>query len=123
MGRSGFHMLALGSTRDDWIAVELSMDNEYAKPYFHQLHAEKKNIEDELGFDVEWREMPDKKTSRIRCYNNGMNPMDQDAWPEHFAWFQEKLEAFDSVFRPRIKNLNADDWDQEESLVDEVLAD
>lgn len=118
IGRSGFHMLALGSTRDDWIAIELSMDNEYAKPYFHQLHADKKNIEDDLGFAVEWLELPDIKASRIRCYNKGMNPMDQEAWLEHFEWFQEKLEAFDRVFRPRIRNLNADDWDEDESPVE-----
>lgn len=117
IGRSGFHMSALGATRAEWIAVELTMDNEYAKPYFHQLHADRKNIEDELGFEVEWLELPDKKTSRIRCYKKGMNPMDQDNWPEHFAWFQEKLEAFDRVFRQRIRILNADDWDEEETLV------
>lgn len=114
IGRSGFHMVALGSTRDEWIAVALNMDNQYAKSYFHQLYADKKEIEDELGFEVEWRELPDRKASGIRCYNNGMNPMDQEAWPKHFAWFQEKLEAFDRVFRPRIKVLNADDWDEEE---------
>ena len=93
------------------------MDNEYAKPYFHQLHADKNVIEKELGFVVEWLELPDKKTSRIRCFNNGTKPMNREVWPEHFAWFHEKLEAFDRVFRPRVRNLNADDWDEEESMV------
>ena len=87
-------MAVLGSTRDDWIAIELCLDNEYAKPYFHQLHADKNVIENELGFVVEWLELPDKKTSRIRCFNNGTNPMNREVWPEHFAWFHEKLEAF-----------------------------
>ena len=72
---------------------------------------------DELGFEVDWYELPDKKVSRIRCFNRGTNPMNPDAWPEHFAWFQEKLEAYDRVFRSRIKNLNASDWDDEEFLV------
>ena len=43
--------------------------------------------------------------------------MNREVWPEHFAWFHEKLEAFDRVFRPRVRNLNADDWDEEESMV------
>ena len=53
--------------------------------------------------------------SRVwRCYNKGTNPMNHEAWPVHFTWFQEKLEAFDRVFRHRIRNLNAGDWDDEE---------
>ena len=40
--------------------------------------------------------------------------MDQEAWPIHFAWFKEKLEAFDKVFRPRVRNLDADDLHEED---------
>lgn len=116
IGRSGFGMAALGSTRDDWIAIELNMTDDHAKPYFYLLHEDKNEIESDLGFEVEWLEMLDKKSSRIRCYSRGFNPMNQDDWQEQFEWFKEKLEAFDRVFRPRIQNLNANDWDEENRL-------
>ena len=110
IGRSGFHMAALGSTRDDWIGVELLMNDENAKPFFYQLLDQKDEIEADLGFAVEWMELPEKKSSRIRYYRTGANPMDEVSWIDHFQWFVETLEAFDQAFRQRIKGLNAEDW-------------
>lgn len=110
IGRSGFNMAALGAVRDNWIAVELTMHDDDAKSYFHQLHKDKEQIETELGFGVDWVELPDKKSSRIRIYRHNTNPLDESSWLSHFQWFVEKLEAFDRVFRQRIKNLDAEDW-------------
>lgn len=116
IGRSGFGMATLGAVRDNWIAIELNLHDDLAKPHFHLLYAQKDEIESQLGFKVEWLEMPDNKTSRIRCYNEGMNPLDKESWDTQFLWFKEKLEAFDKTFRQRIQSLNADDWDADEDL-------
>jgi hypothetical protein len=31
--------------------------------------------------------------------------LDEEQWPKHFAWLQEKLEAMHKVFSPLVKNL------------------
>ena len=113
IGRSGVTLHTLGAVRENWIAVELTMRDENAKPYFHLLYQDKEKIEQDLGFAVEWMELPERKASRIRLTNIKENPTDKSRWNFHFAWFKEKLEAFDRVFRPRIRELDAADWDGE----------
>ena len=100
--------------RDNWIAVELTLSDDKAKPYFYLLREEKDKIEAELGFTVDWQELPGKKSSRLRITKKGENPMDETRWEEHFSWFKDKLEAYDRVLRLRVRNLNADDWEDKE---------
>lgn len=115
IGRSGFGLATLGAVKDDWIAVELSMKDENAKAYFYLLEKDREEIDRELGFSPEWMALPDKKMTRIRIKKLGENPLNTEKWDEHFAWFMEKLEAFDRVFRARIKSLNAEEWVDENS--------
>lgn len=42
------------------------------------------------------------------------NPTDEEDWPNQHAWLAEKLELFDNVFRHRVQDLNADDWQPED---------
>ena len=111
IGRAGITLHTLGAVRENWIAVELTLRDENAKSYFHLLNEDKEKIEEELGFAVNWMELPDKKMSRIRLTNGDENPTDKPHWDRHFAWFKEKLEAFDRVFRPRVRELDASEWD------------
>lgn len=93
------HTAALLITRDNNIAVELTMNAEDAKDVFHELYEQKDAIEKSVGEPLDWREMPDKKASRIVIFK----PADgykEETWPEQFAWLREKLETFDKVFRP-----------------------
>lgn len=110
IGRTGFTLHTLGAVRDGWICVELTLRDENAKVYFNLLYKDKAEIEKQLGYQVEWMELPGAKMSRIRLTKQGENPMDQDRWETHFAWFKEKLEDFDRVFRPKIKDLDLEDF-------------
>jgi hypothetical protein len=38
---------------------------------------------------------------------------DKAAWPEYHRWMMEKLEKSDSVFRSRVKDLDANAWQPE----------
>jgi len=105
VGRSGFILSALGAVKDDWIAAELYINHENAKAFFHELLADKDEIENELGFTLDWQELPTKKATRLRLLNAGINPLDKASWPQQFNWFKEKLEIMNRVFRPRVKAL------------------
>jgi hypothetical protein len=110
IGRSGFWIHAVGATKDEWLAVDLTIPGNDSKAFFHLLEQERTEIEEELGFAVEWLELPERKNSKLRIYRNGLNPMDKDKWLDHFKWFHETLESFHRVFKDRIKNLNIEDW-------------
>ncbi len=110
IGRSGFSLATIGNIRDSYIAVELALIDDNAKSYFHLLTEEKEAIEKELGFKLDWEEMPNKKMSRLRVVKTECNLMNRDNWQEHFAWFKDKLEIFNKVFRQRVGNLDSDEW-------------
>lgn len=99
IGTSRAHTAALLITRDGEIAVELTMNGPDAKDLFRDLHAQKESIEMSLGETLDWREMPDKKASRIVVFRSA-DGYSEATWPEQFAWLRERLEAFDRVFRP-----------------------
>jgi hypothetical protein len=110
MGRSTFLLHALGATKDEWLAVELAIPGNDCKAFFKLLLEQREQIEEELGFVIEWCELPERKNSKLRVTRNGLNPMDKDKWPIHFKWFHETLESFERVFKDRIKKLNIHDW-------------
>lgn len=107
IGRSGFKLAALGATKDNWIAVELYMSDEYAKDYFRELIANKSSIDAELGKPVEWQELPEAKACRIRLISHGMNPLEINDWEKQFEWLRSNLDTFDRVFRHRIQRLSS----------------
>ena len=81
------------------------MGGETAKQDYQALYAQRDEIEAELGPDVTWMELPDRKASRIAMFKSGIDPMDEELWPFIFQWMQEKLEVFDRVFRSKIRDL------------------
>lgn len=114
IGRSGFALTPSVNTRNNQVVVELSLLNEFAKPYFNLLLQDKQAIEAELGISLDWQELPTKKMSRLNAYLNDADPMDESDWTRQHEWQLDTMEKFIKVFRPRIKELNADDWRPEE---------
>ena len=65
VGRSGFYLSAgFVRTRRE-IGVWLILDGPHAKEHFHALAKDREAIEAELGTELEWRELPDKKQSNV----------------------------------------------------------
>lgn len=79
------------------------MDSEDAKKLFAEILAQKESIEAVIGAELDWREMPNNKASRVRLFRP-VDPYDENDWPQQFAWLQDNLEKFDQVFRPVLSN-------------------
>ena len=110
VGRTGFRLAASIRAHKQCLTVELELLDDNAKPYFHLLHEDKAEIEQEVGAALEWKEMPESKTSRILLFKNNVDPLDESQWPYLQEWFLEKMTLFDKVFRERVRKLDADDW-------------
>jgi hypothetical protein len=110
VGRSNFELFAVNGMRDGYSAVYLSLMGPSAKPHFHLLRQDHKDkIDATLGSDVNWRELPNKSESQVMLRRDS-TPADKATWPDLNAWFAEKLEAMNALFRPIVTNLDADEY-------------
>ena len=114
IGRSRFRLMTFANVRDSRIGVGLVIAGPNAKPHFCLLREQKEAIESEIGSKLDWREMPNKKSSRVFLRWPNIDPADREQWSKQHTWLLEKLEAFHAVFAPRVKRLRASDYDMEE---------
>ena len=68
------------------IRAELYLQGPPAKTYFGLLKNQKTEIENELGYPLEWQELPDGQDSRIAIFLNDADPMDEADWPRQHEW-------------------------------------
>ena len=109
IGRVGFGLLIFINIRDGRVVVGLFVDGQDAIAHYHLLQAEQAAIESELGYTLEWEEKPGAKNSSITIRLDG-DTRDESQWPQFFEWTLEKMNDFDRVFRSRIKELDASQW-------------
>ena len=69
---------------------------------FDKLFQEKELIESEIGFELEWNKLEDKKTSKIGTTLN-MDLKDKSNWDEAIKWHLKMAEKIYSVFSHRLK--------------------
>ncbi len=110
IGRVGFVLGALLNSRENRVGIELVLNDKKSKAYFWLLFDQKEQIESELGFPLDWKELPERKKSTLLYFLNDVNPLDKNKWSEYHIWMKEKLEAVNTVLRPRIKELDASSW-------------
>ena len=115
IGRSGFVLAATLNTTEKRIGIDLTMNDEKAKAYFHLLHQQEQAIEEKLDCSLNWMLLPDRKQSRVGLSLENADPMERTRWPEYRQWMKKHLEQFNAIFRPIIRGLNADDWREEDS--------
>ena len=63
--------------------------------------AKKESIEHEIGCTLDWRELPDKKASRIML----IKPVDFDdktTWVSQFDWLMETTTKFKKAFKKHL---------------------
>lgn len=68
------------------------------KDLYHKLYASKGEIEHDLGFELEWNELPDKKASRILTYKD-VDFDDKDIWSSQFDWMMQTALKMKKVFK------------------------
>lgn len=95
------------STRNGWIGVTVLIDlpND-AAGVLDMLRSDAEAIEHDLGFRITWDRDENRRRQSIHVRRDA-DPTDSARWPELHKWTLEHLEAFDRVFRPRIRHLSA----------------
>lgn len=76
-----------------------------SKELFHALKERKEAIHQELGEQMIWLELPERKASRIRLFYEG-SVSNTEKWEEYFAWLLHKIENFKRVFLKHISEIN-----------------
>lgn len=105
IGRAGFGIIPTVNQRIGRIGVEVMVAGQTPKEYFKRLLAEKDDIERQLGFALDWMELPDAHQCRIVSWRND-SPLQEEAhWEEYVTWMADRILRIDKVFRPAIKRL------------------
>lgn len=98
VGSSEFNFNFLLNTVRNVITVECNIPNN--KDLFNHFYSNKEKIESIVGTSLDWRELPEKKASRI-LLEKEVNLKDKDTWQNQFYWMKEIgikfYEAFKSV--------------------------
>ncbi len=92
------------------VRAELYISGGKAKAFFHLLAAQKEAIERELGFGLNWEELPAGQDSRISFSLDDADPENEVDWPRQHSWLAQRLNEMHRVLTPRIRALNPDSW-------------
>jgi len=95
-GNSEYHFSFLLNTLRNVIAVECYIrDN---KDLYKQFYSNKENIELKIGESLDWRELPNKKASRI-IIEKDVDLKSKNDWESQFNWMQEYGLKFYDAFK------------------------
>lgn len=106
IGRSYFSLAALVNTQDQVVTAQLFMGGPEASAHCRLLMLQRAEIESEIGSELQWELMPNKKTSKVML-ETAADPTDRTDWPRQHAWLADQLERFHRAFSGRVKALDA----------------
>ena len=81
IGRSGFQLGAVMLRPKNQVRAELYISGDRAKAFFGLLKDQKVPIEQELGYPLEWEELPSRRDCRVSSYLNEADPENEADWP------------------------------------------
>lgn len=105
IGRSGFSLTPTASHRDDRLGVEVYIHHAESKKMYQTLLAQSTSIEQALGFDLDWQELPDAHACRIATWRQESPIEDEAQWGAYLDWFVQRIVKMNAVFRPVIQDL------------------
>lgn len=89
-------------TLKDKALLELYIDTGDAaknKTVFSKLYAKKEEFESAFASPLDWRELPDKRASRILAvYNGDFSLADSETWEPAINWMAENMKRLSDVF-------------------------
>jgi hypothetical protein len=100
IGSSHAHVALTLNSFDEVIRTELYIPDN--KEVYRFLEERKNDIEKELGYKVEWMDLPGKKASRIKIEFPGLIENTAE-WGTYFEWLQERAQEFQRVFSKYLK--------------------
>lgn len=80
----------------NYVIVEWYISDD--KELYHRFYENKNVIEKEMGIQLEWNELPEKKASRILTYKT-VDFENKETWPEQFEWIMEVAMKMKKAFR------------------------
>jgi Domain of unknown function (DUF4268) len=99
-GFSSSHITLTINSQSEQMTCEIYIPD--SKKLFLALYAQKEKIENELGEQLFWEELPDRKASRIKLVNQG-NLSQQDKWEQYHSWMLQQVSALQKVFGKYIR--------------------
>ncbi len=96
IGSSDCHIAISQIRKRNVLEVEIYINED--KALFHNLSQNKDAIETEIGFTLDWRELPDKKASRI-IVEKSVDLADKNAWNQQFDWIMGVCSKMKKVFK------------------------
>ena len=96
MGSSACHISINQIRKDNLIVVEWYISDD--KELFHKLNSHKTEIETEMGVELDWRELPEKKASRI-IITHPADFENKDKWCEQFDWVMDVALKMKKAFK------------------------
>ena len=96
VGASGCHIAVSQIQKRNELDVELYISDD--KDLFHVLYSHKDDIETEAGLKFDWRELPERKASRIIIEKKVA--LDNKAeWDKQFAWLMDVMLKMKKAFK------------------------
>ena len=99
IGTSTCGLSILRLQQQSQVAVELYINDD--KELFRSLYERKSEIEADVGAELDWRELPERKASRILIKKDA-NLTDEQEWPQQFEWVMDKLVKMKKAFKKHI---------------------
>ena len=105
LGRSGFHIASTVNSRDERIGAEVYISHPQSKEFFQKLLVQRQAIESELGFELDWQELPERHACRIAVFRPDSDLAEEVSWPTYCEWLADKVARLSIAFRARVKEL------------------
>ena len=99
IGSSACHFAVLQLQKRRKLGVELYINEN--KELFHNLYQMKDEIESSTGLSFDWRELPNRKASRI-IISKDVSFDDRTQWPEQFDWLIDVMLKMKRAFKPLV---------------------
>jgi hypothetical protein len=99
-GFSNAHIALTINSQSEQMACEIYIPD--SKQLFLALHGKKEEIENEVGNELEWEELPEKKASRIKVVSKG-DLFSQGNWGQYHSWMLGMVLNFQQIFSQKIK--------------------
>ncbi len=100
LGTSEAHISISLVNKESCITVEVYVSDN--KKFFDDLYAKKDNIEQELGLNLDWQRLDDKKASRIKYSIPGLNFNNHSNYADLMNTIIDKVVLFKKVFKKYI---------------------
>jgi hypothetical protein len=110
IGRSSVTLNAAMVRPKKQVRAELYLSGAKAKAFFHLLAEHKAGIERDLGFALDWEELPAGQDSRISISLDDADPENEPDWPRQHEWLARRLNEMHRVLAPRVRALDPDSW-------------